>query len=226
MPVSAPSAQRLNDAFLASFTATWRAQGMAERTASEYCRHVRMFARTISGSLRDATRQDIERFIGDELVRCSPASASFSQRALKAFYRWLTLEEEVEIDPAAKTKAVRVPEPATKIADPDDIRKLIAATRGKRVALFVDWRARALVHILRSTGARISEVSRIKIEDIDLALGVILVPITKTRKPRFICLDADALRAVTAYLNWLPQKTTGIMWRTEQNAVLSLDGKP
>lgn len=116
-----------------SFAASWRAEGLAEQTLREYVRHLRGFARYLDGSFIEATRQDLEAYVTAEMGRLSPATATYTTRALKRFYGWLTDEEELESNPALRLKTPKVPEPVTKIATQDDVAKIGSVGMRKRV---------------------------------------------------------------------------------------------
>lgn len=114
---------RINDNFLQSFSASWRAEGLAEQTLREYVRHLRGFARCLDGSFIEATRQDLEAYVTAEMGRLSPSTAAYATRALKRFYGWLTDEEDLGSNPALRLKTPKVPEPVTKIAKQENQRR-------------------------------------------------------------------------------------------------------
>jgi site-specific recombinase XerD len=217
--------ERLNANFLESFAASWRAEGLAEQTLQEYLRHLRGFARYLDGNLLDATRHDLESHVTAEMNRLSPASAAYTTRALKRFYRWLREEQEIEVNPAERLKTPKVPEPVTKIAAQQDVFKMMSLCRpGKMFASFNERRDLALIHMLRSGGLRVGEASRVQLQDIDVSMRAIVVRKSKTGKPRIAAVDGPAARAISAYIRRLDPSDTGVVWRTEDGAHLTLDG--
>jgi len=159
-----------------------------------------------------------------ERKRLSAASAAYTTRALRRFYRWLTSEDEIESNPALRLKTPKVPEPVTKIAAVEDVQKMMSPCRTGMFATFNHRRDLALLHMLRASGMRISEASRVELPHIDLAARAIIIPRTKTGKPRIAPIDAHATRAISAYLRLLDQDDPGIVWRTEAGAHLRLSG--
>jgi integrase len=51
-------------------------------------------------------------------------------------------------------------------------------------------RDRALLAVLWSSGMRVGEIARMRVEHLDLANGWVIVPETKVRRPRIAPLDA------------------------------------
>lgn len=215
---------RINDNFLQSFTASWHAEGLGERTITEYVRHLRGFARYLNDSFLVATRQDLEAHVTAEINRLCPASAAYTARALRRFYAWLLLEEEIDKNPALHLKTPKVPEPVTKIAAVEDVQKMIAQCRTGLFAPFKHRRDLALLLMIRGSGMRISEIARVEVSHIDLIGRAIIIPRTKTGKPRIAPLDPPAVRAISAYLRVLDPDDSGIVWRTEAGAHLRLSG--
>jgi site-specific recombinase XerD len=215
----------LNDALLSSFAAGWRAKGRAESTVKEYVRHLRRVAATLDGSFLDATRTHLEAHISAEMQRTSAATAAYITRAVRSFYAWLLEEGEVEVNPAARLKTPKVPEPVMKIAAAEDVAKMVATCKpGKMFASFNDRRDLALIHMLRSGGLRIAEAARVELHDTNLTDGFIIIPITKTGKPRVAPLDPLAMRAISAYVRRLDQDDTGCVWRMQNGKHLRLAG--
>ncbi len=81
------------------------------------------FLRPRGRELVEATRADLEAFIGDLLSRRSAATAATRYKQLQALYRWLEDEEELAVNPMARMKPPVVPE--------DALRRLLAACAGK-----------------------------------------------------------------------------------------------
>jgi integrase len=64
----------------------------------------------------------------------------------------------------------------------------------------------------------------VELHHINLAERWIIIPKTKTGKPRIAAIDASAARAVSAYLRRLDQVDDGIVWRSANGAHLQLSG--
>ena len=109
---------RINANFLESFSASWRAEGLAGSTLAEYVRHLRGFARYLDGSFFDATRQGLEAHVTAEMNRLSAATAAYTTRALRRFYGWLTSEEEIDTNPRCGSRRPRSPSQSKRLPLP------------------------------------------------------------------------------------------------------------
>jgi len=213
------------DDLFKSFAATWRARGFATSTSKNYLSYVRQFAASIDRNLLDVERTDLEAFVTRVMDRLSVASAAYAARSVKAFYKWLHEEEAVAENPAARLRIPVVPVPSTKVADADEVQILLASCRdGKLFASFNDRRDAALIHVLRSAGLRIGEAAAMELRDIDQDAGSVLVPKTKTRKPRTVGLDAKAGNSLSWYFRLIDVTDQGLLWRTSNGRPLTQDG--
>jgi hypothetical protein len=110
--------------------------------------------RRSSKRLEEATRADLEAFLGDLLRRRAPATAATRYKVLRILYRWLEGEEEIEANPMARMKPPIIPEQPVPVVPEDGLRRLLAVCAGK------DFEARrdtAIITLLLDTGARSGE---------------------------------------------------------------------
>jgi integrase len=187
------------EADLAGFAHDWIMRDQARSTLKEYERQLRRY-RAATGA-QSVSLRDSRAFLLQEAQR-SPSSAKLGHRALRAFSKWCANEYD---EPDVLLKLVKPREAAptrTPTATPDDVEKLLKVCDGAR---WRDRRDHALICVLASTGLRRSEVARIRLNDLDLSTGILLVPITKTRKTRIVRLDSRAVRSVRKYLRVRPE---------------------
>jgi site-specific recombinase XerD len=91
-----------------SFERHLRAKNLSDGTVASYLVGVPQFTAFLQPrgrGLEEATRADLEAFIGDLLSRRSPATASTRYKQLQALYRWLEDEEEIAGNPMAPHEA-------------------------------------------------------------------------------------------------------------------------
>jgi integrase/recombinase XerD len=126
---------------------------------------------------------------------------------VRSMFRYLEREDVITVDPFRKVDLrLREPRRLPRTATLDDLERLIrhlydgkaAAQRAnQRVHLLL--RNIALVEVLFATGARISEVCRLRIGDVDLAVGSVRV-LGKGSRERLIYFGAEAADAIHEYL--------------------------
>jgi site-specific recombinase XerD len=216
-----PGHRRLNDAFLRGFSSWWLSKGHAQSTLTQYLIQLRKLERTIDRSFREVDQCDLQEFILGDLQTNSASSAAFAARAVRKFYSYLCEEEEIESNPASRVRIPKVPVPPTKAASEEGIARMIWTTRHwKQRPTFLDLRDRALIMLLRSSGVRIGEAARVEVDHILIDQGALLVPKTKSGKPRMAGLDSQAIRALSLYLRRLPDGHSGPIWTTASGRVV------
>jgi hypothetical protein len=92
--------------------------------------------------LIQATRADLEAFIGDLLARWSPATASTRYKQLQALYRWLEDEEEIAVNPMARMKPATDASPPTRVSPSLGRTNGLATRRGQTDTPGGRWPAR------------------------------------------------------------------------------------
>ena len=109
-----------------SFERHLRAKNLSDGTVASYLvglRQFTVFLRPHGRELIQATRADLEAFIGDLLARWSPATASTRYKQLQALYRWLEDEEEIAVNPMARMKPPVVPDKPIPVVPEDALRR-------------------------------------------------------------------------------------------------------
>ncbi|GLZ42942.1 site-specific tyrosine recombinase XerD [Actinokineospora sp. NBRC 105648] len=128
-----------------------------------------------------------------------PLAASSAARALVAvrgLHRFAVLEGLVEHDVARAVKPPTPPRRLPKALPVTDVLRLLDTPLGDDPGSLRD---RALLEVLYSTGARISEVVGLDIDDIDAVERTVLLD-GKGGKQRLVPIGRPALAAVDAYL--------------------------
>jgi len=179
---------------LAAFRADWIARGQSPLTVDAYLNIVRPL---VNDDEDPPTLAQARTYISDLLGRRTSQTALFHTRALKAYSRWWAAEMD-EPDPFARLKFPKAHEsPAMPIAADADIDKILANNKS---FFFRQRRATALIVLMRDTGARRSEISRLNVTDINLDEGYLQILQTKNRRPRIVPLSPDLRTALLKYL--------------------------
>ena len=178
---------------------------LSKNTLDSYRSDIELFIRYITGGKKDASvspgsisTADLYKF--SQFQRAKNFSTSTIIRrivALKMFFRFLVAEGHLKTDP---TILVDKPKPWHKLPDTlsyIDIEKIFNACNGKQP---LEIRNRAVLEMLYATGARVSEVSDLKLTDLNLDAGYIRC-FGKGSKERIVPIGEMARDCLTKYLN-------------------------
>lgn len=182
-------------------------RGLADNTLRSYRRDLRRYLDFLAGrGLTDPveiTEGLIEAFLGslrtgdDEHVPLGTASAARTIVAVRGLHRFWLREQIVPTD---VTAAIKPPRPAARLPKAlplSDIEAILDAAGAPGTILAA--RDRALLELLYGSGARISEVVGLDIDDLDLELSTVLLR-GKGGKQRIVPLGSYARTALTDYL--------------------------
>ena len=129
----------------------------------------------------------------------APYRATSVARALssvRSFHRFLVREGIADHDPTAGVPQPRLPRSLPRPLPVEDVRRLLEAPDVETPAGIRD---RAILELLYGSGLRISELTGLDVDDVDLEEGSVRV-LGKGGKEREVPLGSFAADAVTAYL--------------------------
>jgi integrase/recombinase XerD len=152
-----------------------------------------------------ATADDVAAFVhslrdrGDDSLAASSTARMLS--SVRGFHRFLLEEGLTETDPAAETRAPKLPSRLPKAITIDQMAAVLATTEGEDETSVRD---RALLELLYATGARVSEAVGLNVDDVistegDGAADVVRL-LGKGGKQRIVPLGSYARAAIDAYL--------------------------
>jgi integrase/recombinase XerC len=120
--------------------------------------------------------------------------------SLRSFYRYLQRAGKTSLNPAEAIRTPKQPKHLPRVLTKDDAAALMefpVAREGDSL------RDRALLETLYSTGARVSELVGINLEDLRVSDGLVHLR-GKGRKERIVPIGDIALRAIQSYLDQRP----------------------
>ncbi len=161
-----------------------------------------------------------EYFLG--LIKDDNASATVMRKlsAVRMLYRYLTNEGFIKADPSSKLESPKVGIKLPGVMSAEEVERLLNSPVPG--ALF-GMRDKALLEVLYSTGARISEVLAMKVSDVKLDYSYVRV-LGKGGRERIVPLGEDALECLRRYLN--NGRHLLLRWRKTEELFLSRSGKP
>jgi len=186
---------------LASLLRQWsrslRARNRSPRTVETYtdsAQELAAFARRHGHA--DLDRALIEDYLADQAARWKPATVAFRYRSLQQFTKWLTAEDELPADPMAGMQAPKVPEEPVPVLSRDQLKALLAASKGSG---FTERRDTAIIRLFLDTGMRLAEMTGLTVADLDMDYEV-AVAMGKGRRPRSCPFGAKTGQALDRYL--------------------------
>lgn len=139
--------------------------------------------------------------------------------ALNSFFTWAKLEEFITVNPVAKIKRPRFEKKLPHYFSEDEMLTLL---RIPDLESKFGVRNKAMLELIYSSGLRLVELARLRLQDIDLKKGL-LRALGKGNKERIVPVGKPAIDAINAYL---PLRSTfGEASRCDRLFVTS-SGKP
>ncbi len=203
---SVPSA-RSNERVLQSFTDYLKIEkGLAPLTVAAYTADIGQFAGFLeerSRTLTSARREDLRDFI-QQLFSNGVDGRSVGRKlsALRHLYRYLLLDELIDYDPTLNIDSPKQWKVLPKSLARPEMDALLQAptpTTNRKEAAAIATRDRAMLEMFYAGALRVSEIIGVKMEDLKLDLGYVLVR-GKGDKERIVPLGKSALNALDHYL--------------------------
>lgn len=191
--------ERALDAYLRHVTVE---RGLSAHTIAAYRRDLDGYLQWLAAEgvtdTADVTVALIDRFIAERASAVpAPASTSIArlQSSVRGWHRFLAREGIEADDPSGKLRPPKAPQRLPKALTIDQVERLLAAPSSEEP---IGIRDRALLELLYATGARVSEVIGLDVDD--LAHGDMLRLRGKGSKERIVPVGSFARAAVDAYL--------------------------
>ncbi len=161
-------------------------------TIKAYGAGIRSILLAIGKTVDDITSDDIRYYLALRQRRdgIAKVTADTELRYLRSFFQYLMAEEMVTRNPTAKVDRIKCDRRRKEAFTDLEIEKIRMAAQGER--------ERAIIETLLSTGCRVSELTAIRIDEID---GNKILVHGKGAKDRTVYLNARAELAIQVYLN-------------------------
>jgi len=181
-------------------------RGLAENTLVSYQRDLSKFAVFLSSqrlNFDSLTAADVISFeVSLKQEGLSLSSLNRVMSSLKGFYKYCSIESSID-NPMLESIAHKLPRKLPKALSIDEMTKLIESA--KRDGDLMSPRNFAILELLYSTGARVSEIVGINLPDLSLSkVGSDEVSVLKLKgkgsKERFVPLGRFAITALDDYL--------------------------
>ncbi|MDQ1295858.1 MAG: integrase/recombinase XerC [Actinomycetota bacterium] len=170
-------------------------------------------------------RAYVEAFPAWMIATRSAATAVHKHKGLRQFFTWLAEDEEaITRSPMERVRMPRTPTKLIPVMPVEDTRRMLQARKGKS---FARLRDEALIRLYANTGARLSEVAALRVEEVDLRAESVRFH-GKGAKDRRVRIGPRAARAVARYLRARathPRADLPALWLAERGSrALSANG--
>lgn len=144
----------------------------------------------------DVQRRHIEWYLA-WMIDTRPASTALNKyKGLQQFFKYLLDEEEIARHPMERIPQPSTPQKLIPILSDEELTALLATCAGKT---FLERRDTALIRLLMDTGARLSEITLLDLDDVDIKRDLVLMR-GKGDKQRSIPFGEKTGQALTRYL--------------------------
>jgi integrase/recombinase XerD len=173
---------------------------LADHTLESYSRDLQRlgeFAAGMETPIQNLERRDLEQFV-DGLMHegLSPRSVARTVAAVRGFYRFSVLAQNLTVNPADDLQAPRAWPALPKCLAVDEVERLI---NQPDVATPRGLRDRALIEVLYATGMRVSELIGLRASDLNLEAGY-LTCTGKGSKQRIVPIGDQAVNWLRKYI--------------------------
>jgi len=182
--------------------ALWLEDGLSEKTRQAYAADLRQYAgwlvqRPGSFGLNSAGRAELLAWMSQGLadgLKTSTAARRLS--GLRRFYRFLLREGLVAEDPTLRVDSPRLPRRLPDTLTEEDVNALL---QEPDPAVVIELRDRAMLEILYGSGLRVSELTGLTVDQVNMRQGVVRVR-GKGDKDRLVPLGEEAIDWLIRYM--------------------------
>lgn len=176
-------------------------KGLSKNTAIAYKRDLENYFEYLKKhflTLLDITEEQITDYLWErKLSKKSAATIFREQEAIKGFYKFLFTEGHLRQNPASQLKSPKLEKYLPDTLTIEEVEKLLETpylTKLKGI------RDRAILETLYATGMRVSELTELKISDVNLDVGFTKC-FGKGSKERIVPIGKKAVESIKNYLS-------------------------
>lgn len=174
------------------YLAIKKIEGVSVNTIATYKKMLRHFSNYIRKNVDSITTMDIRLYLASLAERgLKNASIATYTSVVRAFFTWLENEDYISKNPMNKIKTIKLEKRLKKALTKTDIELLRTGAK--------TYREKAIFEVFYSTGARLSEIEQMKLQDIDWQKGQIKV-IGKGDKERVVFMSPSCQVHLKKYL--------------------------
>ena len=182
-----------NDDLLEAFLNALAVEGRSPKTIQRYRYIIGRMRNALKVPTKNITVFHLRRYLTDEKARgISDRTLEGIRQTFSSFFNWLQREGLIETNPTANLGAIKYTKKQKDLYSEADIEKMKFGCRSIR--------DRAILCFLKATGCRISEMTQLNRDDVDL-INLECKVLGKGNKERIVFLDQIAAMTIEKYLN-------------------------
>lgn len=177
-----------------------RSESKARGTVSAYVRSVEILHKWVVEQgifgWDQVTTVHLRKWLDEQTT--SPSRIAMLRASARSFFGYLSSEEWMDgrPSPAARLKGKKIPAPLVPVLSEEQLGALIASAKKNTNAR----RDEAIIRVFIDTGARLNEVTGIKVTDLDLGTASRVLVHGKGGKDRYVPFGTKATLAIRRYL--------------------------
>ena len=179
------------EALLLSLENQLKAKGSTKNTIKTYRRHNTIFLNQVQKDLEDINQEDIKEYFSKATE--TPSTLALKKSALKSLFHNLLQKDIVKIN------TPKVEKSETQTLSNEEVKTLIEASKHEKSKL--------IMKLLYSTGLKVSELTNLRLTDINLDTNVCWIKKDNRARDRTIKFPESLLDDLKKYLGSLPQES-------------------
>lgn len=178
----------------------WMEQGLSQNTLHAYRNDLKQlltWAQSNKLSLQKVKRADLQSYLGERVEqKSSPHSTARQLSSFKRFYRYLVREGAIKIDPTEQISRPKLSRGVPISLSEKDVESLLNAPD---LSTTIGLRDKAMLELLYATGLRVSELTTLKLAQLNLNQGIVRI-IGKGDKERLVPMGEESQKYLSSYL--------------------------
>ena len=167
---------------------------LSNNTIDSYKKDLLLFNEYINTSFLSIKREDIISYI--KSMDLKPSSKNRKITTIRSFYGFLLLNNYINYNPTDSIKGMKTDKKLPKYLTEDEVNLLLSF----KCKTPYDYRNKAMIELLYSTGMRESELVNIRLNDLDLHNNIVRT-IAKGKKERILPIGEIANHYLNIYIN-------------------------
>ena len=167
----------------------------SENTISSYSLDLKKFTNYVKKDFDKVNKEDVQKYIQYLSKKESSLSVSRAISTLKSFYKFLQINKYTKSNPLTLISNPKQPKTLPKVLSEEEVNKLLDIN----LKTDFDYRNKAMLELMYSSGLRVSELINLTVNDIDIKNCTVRI-FGKGSKERIIPLNEYATEAINNYI--------------------------